>query len=132
MKRPSKKIALFSLVPAVLALAGWGGVRLMHRASAPDATGIPVAAVQRGDVTFAVTAKGELVGGNSEMLSAPMIGGAPMTITFLRESGELVKAGDVVVKYDTTEQEFKLKEAQADLAEAEQQVQQAQAESQAK
>jgi multidrug efflux pump subunit AcrA (membrane-fusion protein) len=53
-------------------------------------------------------------------------------VTFLRESGELVHEGDVVVKFDTTEQEFKLREAQADLAEAEQQLAQAQAESEAK
>ena len=41
--------------------------------------------------------------------------------------GELVKAGDVVVQFDTTTQEYNLREAQADLAEAEQQVIQAQA-----
>ena len=36
-----------------------------------------------------------------------------------------MKEGDVVVKFDTTEQEFKLREAEADLAEAEQQLIQA-------
>jgi HlyD family secretion protein len=39
-----------------------------------------------------------------------------------------VKAGDVVVQFDTTEQEFKLKEAQSDIAEAEQHLTQAKAE----
>ena len=87
---------------------------------------------KRGDVTITVTAKGELPGGNSEMLSAPMTGGGDMAITFLREPGRTGEAGDVVVKFDTTEQEFKLKEAEADLAEAEQQVIQAQADNQAK
>jgi multidrug efflux pump subunit AcrA (membrane-fusion protein) len=83
-------------------------------------------------VTFTINAKGELQGGNSEMLSAPMTGGGPVAITFLRESGELVKEGDMVVQFDTTEQDFKLREAEADLAEAEQQVLQATAESEAK
>ena len=36
------------------------------------------------------------------MLSAPMTGGGDMAITYLREPGELVKPGDVVVKFDTT------------------------------
>ena len=44
----------------------------------------------------------------------------------------MVKEGDVVVQFDTTEQEFRLREAEADLAEAEQQIIQAQAEAEAK
>jgi multidrug efflux pump subunit AcrA (membrane-fusion protein) len=43
-----------------------------------------------------------------------------------------VQAGDVVVRFDTTEQEFRLREAEADLAEAEQQVIQAKADAAAK
>jgi multidrug efflux pump subunit AcrA (membrane-fusion protein) len=88
--------------------------------------------VKRGDVTFTVAAKGELQGGNTEMLTAPMTGGGPVAITELRESGDLVKQGDTVVQFDTTEQTFKFREAEADVAEAEQQVVQAQAESEAK
>ena len=42
------------------------------------------------------------------------------------------KKATSIAKFDTTEQEFKLREAQADLAEAEQQVVQAEAESDAK
>jgi multidrug efflux pump subunit AcrA (membrane-fusion protein) len=58
-----------------------------------------------------------------------MVGGTDMAITSLREPGELVSPGDVVVQFDTTEQEFKLKEAEADLAEAQQQVIKAEADS---
>jgi multidrug resistance efflux pump len=50
-----------------------------------------------------------------------------MAITYLREPGELVKPGDTVVEFDPTQQEYNLREAQADLAEAEQSVIQAQA-----
>jgi len=42
-----------------------------------------------------------------------------------------VKPGDVVVEFDTTAQEYNLREAQADLAEAEQQVIKAEADAQA-
>lgn len=119
-------------VPLLLALLGWGGARLFRVVSTSPASRLPVTHVKRGDVTIAVTAKGELSGGRTEMLSAPMIGGEDLAITYLREAGEPVQPGDVVVKFDTTEQEFKLKEAEADLAEAEQQVLQAQADNQAK
>ena len=116
----------------IVAVAGGGHALYRNVLAADSDEAIPTAPVRRGDVTFTVTAKGELQGGNTEMLFAPMTGGNAMAITELRESGDLVKEGDVVVRFDTTEQEFKLKEAQADLAEAEQQVAQAEAESLAK
>ena len=97
-----------------------------------SASVVPTTSVKRGDLTLTVTARGELLGGHSEMLTAPMTGGSDMVITMLRTPGEVVNPGDVVAQLDTTEQGFKLKEAEADLAEAEQQVAQAQAESDAK
>ena len=128
-----KPLILIFCTLAPLALIGWGGFRFYKTASVKQtATDIPTTTVKHGDVTFSVTAKGELQGGNSEMLTAPMMGGAELILTTLRGNGELVKEGDVVAQFDTTEQEFKLKEAEADLAEAEQQVVQAQADSQAK
>ena len=120
-------------VLAPLALIAWGGLRYYKTGSvvhtAPD---VPVTTVKKGDVTFTVTAKAEVQGGKSEMLAAPMMGASQLILTKLADSGDLVNEGDVVAQFDTTEQEFKLKEAEADLAEAEQQVIQAQADSQAK
>ena len=124
------------LLPAALLMAAVGGgvYRGVARtiSIAPAALIVPTTTVKRGDITFSVHARGELQGGNSEMLTAPMTGENQMAITSLRGPGEVVAAGDVVVQFDTTEQGFRLKEAEADLAEAEQQVAQAQAESDAK
>ena len=44
-------------------------------ASVSRPSGIPWTILRRGDVTFTVTARGELQGGKSEMLTAPMTGG---------------------------------------------------------
>src|ERR1700679_1105828 len=127
-----KKIIGPSIAAGSLALVAWGGVRLYKiNTTASDVT-IPTTSVKRGDVTFAVYARGEFQGGNSIMLTAPMAGGSDMSITSLRSPGELVKSGDIVAEFDTTEQAYKLKEAEADLAEAEQKVIQAQAQMQAK
>jgi len=116
------------------ALAAWGISRMAVPAPVASSTrssGVPTTRVKRGAVTLTVTARGDLQGGSSEMLTAPMIGGNDMGITFLREPGELVHPGDEVVRLDTTEQEFKLREAEADLAEAEQHVVQARADAEA-
>lgn len=127
----------FVILPLLAALAvagGWGSVHFFRTVTAATGTTIslPTTRVKRGDVRFTIVAKGELQGGNSEMLTAPMTGGRAMVITLLRESGDLVKKGEVVVQFDTTEQEFMLRESEADLAEAEQQMIQAQSESKAK
>jgi multidrug efflux pump subunit AcrA (membrane-fusion protein) len=128
-----KRLLLLPVVLLPLALIGWGSLKLSRAvSSSAPATTLPTTHVKRGDVTITVAARGDLQGGNSEMLIAPMVAGNDMAITMLRTPGELVNEGDVVVQFDTTEQAFKLREAEADLAEAEQKVAQAQAESEAK
>ena len=116
---------------ALAAALAWGGLRLYRSFTTAKAAGIPTTRVKRGDVALTVTAKAELRGGNSEDLAGPMTGEGEMHITFLRKAGEVVKTGDVVVELDTTDQAYKLKEAEADLAEAEQQVIKAQADGEA-
>jgi HlyD family secretion protein len=126
------KLRTLLLLLAVLAVVGalaWGAIRVVRATTATIALELPTTRVKKGSVTLTVAARGELQGGNSEMLTAPMIGGGDMAITSLREPGELVSPGDVVVQFDTTEQDFKLKEAEADLAEAQQQVIKAEADS---
>jgi HlyD family secretion protein len=118
-----KRVVVPLMALAVLGALGWGSLRVVHLATnTGSAADIPTTRVKRGRVTITVTARGELQGGNSEMMIVPASGGGDMAITFLRQPGELVNAGETVVEFDTTQQEYNLREAQADLAEAEQQV----------
>ncbi len=121
------RLLLVFLVVAIVGLIGWGAKRVVRATSTSSGNELPTTRVKHGRVTISVAARGELQGGNSEMLTAPMVGGGDLAITYLREPGEVVKEGDVVVEFDTTQQEYNLREAEADLAEAEQQVIQAQA-----
>ena len=125
-----KAILIAAVVIVVLAALAWGSMRVIQLTAPEDRNEIPATKVRKGKVTISVSARGELQGGNSEVLTAPMVGG-DLPITSLREPGEMVKPGDVVVEFDTTAQEYNLREAQADLAEAEQQVIKAQADAQA-
>lgn len=127
-----KRLLVLAAVLAILAALAWGAIRIVTRVTASTAAvELPTTRVKRGRVTITVAARGELQGGNSEMLTVPQVGGNTVAITYLREPGELVEAGDVVVQFDTTQQEYNLREAEADLAEAEQQVIKAEADSQA-
>jgi multidrug efflux pump subunit AcrA (membrane-fusion protein) len=126
-----KRVWLMLLGLVLLAGAAGGiawGVRQMIQALPEKAERqIPVAAVRRGDVTITVTAKGELQGGNSEMIIVPPVGNGDVPIISLRSTGEIVEPGDVVAELDKTLQEYNLREAEADLAEADQHVIQAEA-----
>jgi HlyD family secretion protein len=125
------RLLIISAILVVIAAVGWGTLRFVKAASTTTSNEVPTTRVKKGSVVVSVAARGELQGGNSEMLTAPMVGGGDLPITQLREPGELVEAGEVVVQFDTTQQEYNLREAQADLAEAEQQVIKAQADSEA-
>ena len=126
-----RTLLLLFLVLGIVGALAWGAMRVVRATTATTALELPTTRVKQGRVTLTVAARGELQGGNSEMLTAPMVAGADMAITSLKDPGELVSPGDVVVQFDTTEQEFKLKEAEADLAEAQQQVVKAEADSEA-
>src|SRR5262249_47376285 len=104
------------VVLLVLGAAGWGALHFSQFVKSETRSEIPTARVKKGKVTVTVSARGELQGGNSEMLTAPPAGGGDMPITFLREPGEQVNSGDVVIEFDRTQQEYNLREAQADLA----------------
>jgi HlyD family secretion protein len=116
----ARRVAIGALlVCAVAGATTWYGMRAYRNINGPKAEIIPTAKVVRGDVTLDVTARGELRGGNPEVLTAPSTGGLDLHLTSLRTPGEQVTKGEVVAQFDTTEQTYKLKEAEADLAEAE-------------
>ncbi len=127
-----RRLTFGVVLMAAIAGAAWYAVGAYRKiVTPPGEAPIPTAKVLRGDVSLSITARGELRGGNSEVLTAPLIGGAEMHIIDLRTPGDKVKAGDVVVALDTTEQEYRLSEAEADLAEAQQRILQSKAQKQA-
>lgn len=129
--KPTRILLAFAAM-LLVAAGAWSGYNTLQRWRAGDAKETPSTKVRRGEVVFTVSAKGAFQGGNSKMLVAPMTGGNQLALTELRKPGDLVTEGEVVAQFDTTEETFKLREAEADLAEAEQQVIQAENEAVAK
>jgi len=132
MSRPWKAV-LFVVMACGVVAGAYYSPRLYTRLTTPDASAVtPSTKVRRGNVTFTINANGALQGGNSKMVTAPMIGSQSLVITELADSGELVKKDDVVLRFDSTDETYKMREAEADLQETEEQVVQAQAEAEAK
>ncbi|HWF48282.1 MAG TPA: hypothetical protein VG168_14830, partial [Bryobacteraceae bacterium] len=123
----SFKLLMISLAIVAAGLLIWYGTVLYRRATSHSQADIPTVKVQRGDVSLSIFARGEVRGGNSQSLSAPMTGGSELHIRSMSANGAAVEKGDVVVQFDTTDQEFALREAESDVAEAEQHVLQASA-----
>jgi HlyD family secretion protein len=128
----ARTIALLAVAGAIIA-AGFGVGRGMRVAvdtlSEEDNGSVPTTTVRRTDVAIEVSARGELQGGGARPLIVPRAGVTELPITFLRNTGDLVNAGDVVATFDPSGQQYDLLEAEADLEEARQQQIKAEAES---
>lgn len=116
---------------SIVALAAAGAL-LVVRASlrslaANRSAEVPVEKVRRGDLNLSAYATGEMRAKHSVMLVAPPIGGGSLQILHLVPSGTHVNAGDTVMEFDPSEQEYNLAQAHADLAQAEQEISKAKA-----
>jgi HlyD family secretion protein len=82
---------------------------------------IPTTHVARGDIEVAVRTQGDLRAIRSGMLVAPSTGGS-LQIVRIAPSGTYVKAGEPVIDFDTSEQEFNVAQSESELGEAEQEI----------
>jgi hypothetical protein len=118
-------------VAAVCVVAALTGLAIYRQTFSRSAISVPTVKVAQGDISLPIYALGQVRGGNSQTLTAPLTGGTELHILSLKPNGTAVKAGEVVASFDTTDQEYALKEAESDMAEAEQHIQQATAQFQA-
>src|SRR5258705_2402122 len=97
------------------------GVVVLRSVSASSPKAIPRAHVQRGRVQVTVYTVGDLRASGAMKLTVPPMGGQ-LQILKLAETGQALKAGDVVLEFDAAEQEFNLEQARFDLQLAEQEI----------
>lgn len=131
LRKAGTWISVTITVAVVIAGLIWEAKRLYASVAPAAVSKLPTAMVKRSDIIFTVSARGDLHGGNSEVLTAPLTTGSEMHLTSLRNTGELVKANDVVAEFDPTDQEYKLKESEADASETRYKVEQAKAQAEA-
>jgi len=112
-----RSAAIALVVLAVLLGTGIAVVRGVSQ----TAKAIPTAHVQQGRVQVTVYTVGELRGTRAMQLAVPPMGGQ-LQIVKLAQTGDAVKANDVVVEFDAAEQEFNLEQARFDLQLAEQDI----------
>lgn len=88
---------------------------------------IPTAVVKEADLQLLVRTTGTLKTQQSQTISAPPIAGGTLQIIQLARSGDPVRAGDVVLAFDPSQQEYNLSQNRSDLLQAEQEITKAKA-----
>ncbi|HLW97400.1 MAG TPA: HlyD family efflux transporter periplasmic adaptor subunit [Candidatus Acidoferrales bacterium] len=116
-KRTRLRIIIGTLVVVAL---GVGIAVSVSKMRGPD-RGIPTTRVIRGNVDLKVYTIGALRTPNTALLMGPPVGGT-LQITLLARTGDEVKANDVVLEFDPSEQEYNLEQAQFALDQANQQL----------
>ena len=97
----------------------FGATRLQARVERTSA--VPTVGVRRGDLPIRIHTVGELRSARSTMLMGPAVGGA-LQIVSLKPTGTVVKAQEVIVEFDPSEQEFNLQQARSELLEVQEEI----------
>jgi len=113
---------LATLLVLVLATAIFFSVRSSHAVS----SGVPTAEVKRGEFVEYLSIRGEIKARQSKTLTAPSAAG-DLQIVKLAKPGQPVKSGDIVVLFDTTTLQRTLEQKRTDLASAEAEIRQQEA-----
>jgi HlyD family secretion protein len=110
------------LLVCIAGVVGLLGVRSSHAAG----TQSPTAEVRRGDFVEYLSIRGEIKARQSVTLTAPSAAG-DLQILKLAKTGTQVKGGDVVVLFDPTTLQRTLEQKRTDLASAEAEIRQQEA-----
>ena len=83
--------------------------------------GVPTARVARGSLTFDMHLTGEFRATRSIPLTAPAAEN-PLRLVSLEQTGNTVRAGDIVMEFDPVDEMYQLQQSQSELLEAEQEI----------
>jgi multidrug resistance efflux pump len=126
-----KKRWMRALVATAAVLLLGLGIAFSLQQLRPTVRVVPTTRVQKGTLEMDINTVAELHTPHSSMVVAPSVSGT-LQIIHLLKTGAAVKAGDVVVEFDPSEQEFNLEQSRSQLAEAEQEITKAKADAEVK
>jgi multidrug efflux pump subunit AcrA (membrane-fusion protein) len=98
------------VVALVLLVVAAGSVAAVTRLRRGGSTTLPTTVVARTTFVDYLQLRGEIRPVKSTVLSAPMSGGSDLLILKLGRNGAVVDAGEVVVQFDTTNQQRTLEQ----------------------
>lgn len=106
-----------ALILVILVIAATTGIARLVRAEGK----FPTVEVKRGEFTENLPIRGEVKASKSMVLTAPS-GTGQMQIIKMAKTGEMVKEGDVVVQFDTTQLQNQLDTRSSELKQSEREI----------
>jgi HlyD family secretion protein len=122
-KAPSRKKKVIGWAAALAVCAG-GAWAAWHYGGTTEVV-VATAKVRRGEFVISIRSRGEIRSTRSVILSAPQV--PSPRIVRLAEAGKPVKKGDVVVEFDTAQQEQNYLESSTDVRTADSEIVQTEA-----
>jgi HlyD family secretion protein len=116
-----KRVVLLTVAITVLAVCGLA----FRRSAVPS---IPTAEVKLGEFVDYISVRGDIKALHSIQLTAPSFVGGDLQVVKLVPTGTLVKKGDIVVQFDTTNLQRTLEQKQSELKSAEADIEHSRAE----
>jgi len=111
----------FLVVALIAAVLGAKGALIAARSLSSREVPIPTARVERGDLQIDIFTSGELRAPHSAALIAPSVNGTLQIVSML-STGTAVKAGEAIVEFDPSEQEYNYEQSESQLRQAEQDI----------
>lgn len=120
VRKQGRFALVFLLILCATAAVAWGVYSKNRPGFHSD---LPTAVAKRGEFLVIVSCRGELVAGKSVQLTAPL--NVPdLRIVWMAPAGSPVKAGDLILRFDTSSAQRLLNEKEAEMKQAQASVDQ--------
>ena len=116
MKKRWKKIRPWLTFLLFLLLAGGAAAGVYRYRQNQTSVNLPVAPARQGDFSVIVRCRGELHARRSVAIYAPIV--PALRIAWLAPSGEPIKEGDAIIKFDSSASQQQLMQKEAALGQA--------------
>jgi RND family efflux transporter MFP subunit len=111
-----KRIRSWFVTLVVLVLIGGAAAGIYRLRHVQASVTLPVAPARKGDFLVIIRSRGELRASHSVQVYAPVV--PQLRIAWLAPSGETIKRGDMMIKFDSSSSEQQLMQKEATLRQA--------------
>ena len=116
MSARGRRVRSWAAAAGVLLALGGAGVGVYHLRHVQAGATLPVAPARQSDFLVIVRCRGELRAARAVQIVTPVV--PNLRIAWLSPSGELVQAGDPIIRFDSSSAQQQLQQKEAQLRQA--------------
>jgi multidrug efflux pump subunit AcrA (membrane-fusion protein) len=116
MSARGRRLRFWAAVVGVLLALGGAAAGVYHLRQVQASVTLPVAPARKGDFLVIIRCRGELKAARSMQISAPVV--PNLRIAWLSPTGEAVRTGDPIIRFDSSSAQQQLQQKEAQLRQA--------------